>query len=1178
MILSLKNFSINAVTFREEEITTNRFSAVINNIVWVAENVFKNRLLMTDVLQLKDNISTLATLSVDTVEIKIISTSESLDANHYPIIKVAAHSCGTATITTTAIDQHYTHLLTYTLSEYNTSLESTVFVNGPVTIEKNDEIFNIEWIKIKLSDESIITIDYNSLFDATNGNLTNIERTYIPISNYDPSKNSITNTYNEKLTEKEYGSYSLTFDANLFINGHRNPSLEYLVNDRMLRLNRGQEIIDFYITGKTPSFSSENIKYSITAQDAFSWLLSKQKINFDFSTEDETLWGSNNTGPKTIYELSSKILQYSKLTDSWIVDPDLQSNVMEFPTNLYDTTGQLRVSVDLSGTNPYNALVEVAKLFNAQILINYDTNPRIISFKNKEKFSYHGVKLHPEVNLSAFSYSEKADNLYSVMHVTGGEDAYGNYITMLPELPSIVSEFLIMFSKDNVYTTAPSWTLDKYEEAPYYYIVKSSGTNPYTVWKKQSRPSDGTTVLYGNVGNITGTPPKYNSINIFWEDIVNSDNNLGTVQIYQMFGYWLDQIASLLGTNYTIYKTSLHNYFKNLKYLQHASSTFYDFSYWYQNGLLPQSRYDTLMAFINNDLRNINLLLNSYTTIYNSFNYRLNQMIDKEQEYMSLMAAEDQLKATYNEENDDDTDGYLSLRGIYSSNDKTITSTSADGTSSYVSRYLMIGYALEGVVYYEVKDIDTTSTERPNSYITHYLPDFATIKSLMEDGCKVYSVSGDIPTSYSATDYDLVNDTFKLSGSSYTGPIYLKYYEDAHDSNEQINLAPNLADSSDDLLNVDKLYDQKIADYMQNISALWNNVYKKYYQSIYGSNWINDKLNDIKVKQNEKLALKNSLENQLIAGFGNNWRSIDINALSDPKFIEYSDLTQQLDDVGIYVGGTGTRQHSDGSYYTYKGQYDYYIACLQAYLSTSTTTDSKKPLKETVDDLRARKSEWEILFYKNYSDVIRETTYSDENQLTANGLYASAWKQLQQYKKPTTSYSASYIGVDSLEGVGEQIEIGEEIHLQYDRLKETIKSNAFKVTFNRLQNNLSDCFIKYIDCSVDGSTDENAPIKTSWCSIIARDHNTITLLDTSANSFDINTCIIQEININGTVYNYTNVHKIICVEKIYNSDVVKLKVNSITKDLRSPVCQLTVEENTLYNTLVDRLLYLLKNS
>lgn len=190
---------------------------------------------------------------------------------------------------------------------------------------------------------------------------------------------------------------------------------------------------------------------------------------------------------------------------------------MEFPTNLYDTSGQLRVSIDLSGTNPYNALVEVAKLFNAQILIDYNTTPRMISFKNKENFSYHGVKLHPEVNLSAFSYSEKADNLYSVMHVTGGEDAYGNYITMLPELPSIVSEFLIMFSKDNVYTTEPSWSLDKYEEAPYYYIVKSSGTNPYVLYKKQSLTDDydDDTVPYDSVGDITGTPPKCGNINIF---------------------------------------------------------------------------------------------------------------------------------------------------------------------------------------------------------------------------------------------------------------------------------------------------------------------------------------------------------------------------------------------------------------------------------------------------------------------------------------------------------------------------------------------------------------------------------------------------------------------------------------------------------------------------------------
>ena len=51
--------------------------------------------------------------------------------------------------------------------------------------------------------------------------------------------------------------------------------------------------------------------------------------------------------------------------------------------------------------------------------------------------------------------------------------------------------------------------------------------------------------------------------------------------------------------------------------------------------------------------------------------------------------------------------------------------------------------------------------------------------------------------------------------------------------------------------------------------------------------------------------------------------------------------------------------------------------------------------------------------------------------------------------------------------------------------------------------------------------------------------------------------------------------RILSIEEDYDSTPVELRITGISKDLRSDIVQLTVEENTLYNTMISRMVYLM---
>jgi hypothetical protein len=93
--------------------------------------------------------------------------------------------------------------------------------------------------------------------------------------------------FNEKLTENANNQITFTFDT-YSGNDFPNPFLEMLTIDRELRLIIDDEVYDFNIVKKNPTFSINGASYKIDCQDNFSYSLSRSG-NISISTNDATI-------------------------------------------------------------------------------------------------------------------------------------------------------------------------------------------------------------------------------------------------------------------------------------------------------------------------------------------------------------------------------------------------------------------------------------------------------------------------------------------------------------------------------------------------------------------------------------------------------------------------------------------------------------------------------------------------------------------------------------------------------------------------------------------------------------------------------------------------------------------------------------------------------------------------
>lgn len=156
-------------------------------------------------------------------------------------------------------------------------------------------------------------------------------------------------------------------------------------------------------------------------------------------------------------------------------------NNENFRTSLYQNlTGSesyyRKTTLLLENSNLYNALIEVAKLYNAEIQFNYSENT--VNFINKDiEYQYRGYRLSPTFNLLTLSREEDIGEFSSVLRVSGADN-----VNLLPDMPIEFQQYFYdcidnNFNSQSYFNTYDSLIPSTEDKLNYKYIANNFLTN-----------------------------------------------------------------------------------------------------------------------------------------------------------------------------------------------------------------------------------------------------------------------------------------------------------------------------------------------------------------------------------------------------------------------------------------------------------------------------------------------------------------------------------------------------------------------------------------------------------------------------------------------------------------------------------------------------------------------------
>lgn len=249
-------------------------------------------------------------------------------------------------------------------------------------------------------------------------------------------------TFDENLSEGENDQFNLSFSMAGFVfnNGAtiRNFWLDIVKigSKLLLELNNGTKEIKMIISKITPNISQDNIIYNFEAQDEVSYLWSKRNLGYSYSNIDR--------GVENIYTIVNNVLEDNWLSSEWkVIDTE--------PDNLIDTLRSKPITLEVLDSNPYNVIIEACNTLNCFIRIDYYNQQ--ISFYQKNQIPFSGYRYRPEVNLQSLTVDYDGSNFSTMLHVVGGENEYGEIITLVPSLPIAIQTTLLQeFVVDGVIT------------------------------------------------------------------------------------------------------------------------------------------------------------------------------------------------------------------------------------------------------------------------------------------------------------------------------------------------------------------------------------------------------------------------------------------------------------------------------------------------------------------------------------------------------------------------------------------------------------------------------------------------------------------------------------------------------------------------------------------------------
>ena len=256
-------------------------------------------------------------------------------------------------------------------------------------------------------------------------------------------------TYSEQLVEAENDQYTLTFSlmGYVFIDGQlqRNYWIDLIKMGSRIRIDIDDNIeVRLIVKSVQPNLSKEGLSYTFTAQDEVSYLWAKHNLGYWYST-------SERGSVQNIYTIAQNVLEDNHLNGQWSVYDEEPVGDSNYPNPLRSKP----ITLEVEDSNPYNVIIEACNTLNCFLRVDYKR--RRISFYQKEYIPFSGYRYRSEVNMQSFSASYDCQDFSTIMHVVGGENEYGEIITLIPAMPNAVQTYILKTwgAKDN--TSIPYW-------------------------------------------------------------------------------------------------------------------------------------------------------------------------------------------------------------------------------------------------------------------------------------------------------------------------------------------------------------------------------------------------------------------------------------------------------------------------------------------------------------------------------------------------------------------------------------------------------------------------------------------------------------------------------------------------------------------------------------------------
>lgn len=228
----------------------------------------------------------------------------------------------------------------------------------------------------------------------------------------------------------------------------------------LIRCQYNGQQYDFAVTNISYQFLAENLQLTFSAQDYFQFETSQLGIGYTI-TSDTT--DPNYFGAQPIDNWAYKIIQDNNLGWGYIpinqanrdwINSALTKQQKEYifntsnnPEDDYWTytseeyTLNQWVSFECSESSAYNALKQLASDNGFILMVDYGSHN--CWFAPKQNIVFHGYYFNPLNNLQQFAVKGSAQNLITVLNVSGPQDLNNQEITLVPTLPDGVVAWIL---------------------------------------------------------------------------------------------------------------------------------------------------------------------------------------------------------------------------------------------------------------------------------------------------------------------------------------------------------------------------------------------------------------------------------------------------------------------------------------------------------------------------------------------------------------------------------------------------------------------------------------------------------------------------------------------------------------------------------------------------------------